>query len=97
MNIRPLQDRIVVKRTEARDSTASGLLIPDSAQEKPHEGTVVAVSRGKRREDGSLSPLDVNVGDHILIRQVYRQRDQAGGRGIPDRTRGRGARRSGRR
>ena len=66
MHIRPLHDRIVVKRIEARDSTVSGLFIPNSAQEKPQEGTVVAVSRGQRREDGSLSPLDVSVGDHIL-------------------------------
>jgi chaperonin GroES len=66
MHIRPLHDRLVVKRIEARDSTVSGLLIPNSAQEKPQEGTVVAVSRGQRREDGSLSPLDVSVGDHIL-------------------------------
>jgi chaperonin GroES len=66
MNIRALQDRIVVKRIEAKDSTAGGLFIPGSAQEKPQEGTVVAVSRGKRLEDGSLSPLDVTVGDHVL-------------------------------
>jgi chaperonin GroES len=66
MHIRPLHDRIVVKRIEARDSTVSGLFIPNSAQEKPQEGTVVAVSRGQHREDGSLSPLDVSVGDHIL-------------------------------
>lgn len=66
MNIRPLQDRIVVKRIEASDSTIGGLFIPDSAQEKPQEGTVVAVSRSQRREDGSLSPLEVNVGDHIF-------------------------------
>ena len=66
MNIRPLHDRIVVKRIEASDSTAGGLFIPDSAKEKPQEGKVVAVSRGKRLEDGSLMPLDVAVGDHIL-------------------------------
>jgi len=66
MNIRPLHDRIVVKRIEARDSTVGGLFIPDSAKEKPQEGKVVAVSRGKRLEDGSLRPLDVAVGDHIL-------------------------------
>ena len=69
MHLRPLHDRLVVKRIEARDSTVSGLFIPHSAQEKPHEGTVVAVSRGQRREDGSLRPLDVNVGDHILYGQ----------------------------
>ena len=66
MNIRPLHDRIVVKRIEASDSTGSGLFVPDGAKEKPQEGKVVAVSRGKRREDGSLNPLDVKVGDHIL-------------------------------
>jgi chaperonin GroES len=51
---------------EARDSTVGGLFIPDSAKEKPQEGKIVAVSRGKRLEDGSLNPLDVAVGDHIL-------------------------------
>lgn len=66
MNIRPLHDRIVVKRIEASDNTAGGLFIPDSAKEKPHEGKVVAVSRGKRVEDGNRIPLDVAVGDHIL-------------------------------
>ena len=66
MNIRPLHDRIVVKRREASDSTVGGLFIPDSAKEKPHEGKVVAVSRGKRLEDGRLTPLDISVGDHIL-------------------------------
>src|SRR5438105_4814393 len=66
MNIRPLHDRIVVKRIEASDSSVGGLFIPDSAKEKPQEGKVVAVSRGKRLEDGSLTPLDVAVGDHIL-------------------------------
>jgi chaperonin GroES len=66
MNIRPLHDRIVVKRIEASDSAVGGLFIPDSAKEKPHEGKVVAVSRGKRLEDGTLTPLDVAVGDHIV-------------------------------
>ena len=66
MNIRPLHDRIVVKRIEARDSPGGGLFIPDSAKEKPQEGKVVAVSRGKRLEDGSLRPLEVALGDHIL-------------------------------
>jgi chaperonin GroES len=66
MNIRPLHDRIVVKRIEASDTAVGGLFIPDSAKEKPHEGKVVAVSRGKRLEDGTLTPLDVAVGDHIV-------------------------------
>lgn len=66
MNIRPLHDGIVVKSIDASDSTAGGLFIPDSAKEKPQEGKVVAVSRGKRSENGDLIPLDVAVGDHIL-------------------------------
>ncbi len=66
MNIRPLHDRIVVRPIEVMDTTAGGLLIPDSAREKPQEGKVVAVSRGKRLEDGTRSPLDVAVGDRIL-------------------------------
>jgi chaperonin GroES len=65
MNIRPLHDRIVVRPIET-SNTVGGLFIPDSAKEKPHEGEVVAVSRGKRLEDGSVIPLDVTVGDHIL-------------------------------
>jgi chaperonin GroES len=66
MNIRPLHDRMVVKRIEANDSTVGGLFIPDSAKEKPQEGKVVAVSRGKRLEDGTLTSLEVALGDHIL-------------------------------
>jgi chaperonin GroES len=66
MDVRPLNDRIVVERIEASDSTAGGLFVPDSAKEKPQEGKVVAVSRGKRLENGSLKSLDVRVGDHIL-------------------------------
>jgi len=65
MNIRPLHDRIVVRPIEM-SGTARGLFIPDTAKEKPHEGEVIAVSRGKRLEDGSVTPLDVTVGDHIL-------------------------------
>ncbi len=66
MNIRPLDDRIVVKRIQTPDNTVGGLFIPDSAKEKPQEGKVVAVSRGKRLENGEVTPLDVSVGDHIL-------------------------------
>jgi chaperonin GroES len=66
MNIRPLHDRLVVKRIEATDEKVGGLFIPDSAKEKPQQGKVVAVSRGKRLEDGTLRPLDVALGDHIL-------------------------------
>jgi chaperonin GroES len=67
MNIRPLYDRIVVKRIEEREATRNGIVIPDSAQEKPQEGEVLAVGRGKRLEDGSLVALDVRVGDRVLF------------------------------
>ena len=68
MNIRPLYDRLVVKRIETQDEqTASGLIIPDSAKEKPQEGEVVATGKGKRLEDGKVVPLDVQVGDRILF------------------------------
>ena len=67
MNIRPLYDRIVVKRIEEQETTGSGIVIPDSAKEKPQEGEVVAVGRGKRLENGELVGLDVKVGDRILF------------------------------
>ena len=67
MNLRPLYDRIVVKRIEEKETTRNGIVIPDSAQEKPQEGEVMAVGHGKRLEDGSLTALDVKVGDRILF------------------------------
>ena len=67
MNIRPLYDRVVVKRIEEKETTRNGIVIPDSAQEKPQEGEVMAVGRGKRLEDGSLVALDVKVGDRVLF------------------------------
>ena len=67
MNIRPLYDRIVVKRIEEQETTRSGIIIPDSAQEKPQEAEVIAVGNGKRLDDGKLVPLDVKVGDRILF------------------------------
>ena len=67
MNIRPLYDRIVVKRIEQQEQMQGGLYIPDSAKEKPQEGEVVAVGKGKRLEDGKLVPLDVQAGDRILF------------------------------
>ena len=67
MNIRPLYDRIVVKRIEEQETTRNGIVIPDSAKEKPQEGEVLAVGRGKRLEDGLLVALDVKVGDRILF------------------------------
>jgi len=67
MKIRPLYDRVVVKRIDAQEEMQGGLYIPDSAKEKPQEGEVVAVGKGKRMEDGKLVPLDVQVGDRILF------------------------------
>ena len=68
MNIRPLYDRIVVKRLDEQDEkTAGGLIIPDTAKEKPQQGEVVAVGKGKRLEDGKVITLDVQVGDKILF------------------------------
>ena len=66
MNIRPLYDRIVVKRIEKDVEKVGGLFIPDSAKEKPQEGEVAAVGKGKRLEDGRLLPLDVKVGDKVI-------------------------------
>ena len=67
MNIRPLYDRIVVKRLEEQETKVGGLFIPDTAKEKPQEAEVMAVGKGKRLEDGKLIPLDVKVGDRILF------------------------------
>jgi len=68
MNIRPLYDRIVVKRVETEaEKTHGGLYIPDSAKEKPQEGEVVSVGKAKRLEDGKIVPLDVQPGDRILF------------------------------
>ncbi|MFX5570701.1 co-chaperone GroES, partial [Acinetobacter baumannii] len=67
MNIRPLYDRIVVKRIESQETKIGGLFIPDSAKEKPQEGEVFAVGQGKRLENGKLAALDVKAGDRILF------------------------------
>jgi chaperonin GroES len=67
MKIRPLYDRIVVKRIEEQESVRGGIIIPDSAKEKPQEGEVIAVGHGKRLEDGRLVALDVKDGDRILF------------------------------
>jgi len=67
MTIRPLYDRIVVKRIEEKQQMQGGLHIPDSAKEKPQEAVVTAVGKGKRLEDGTILPLDVKVGDRILL------------------------------
>lgn len=67
MKFRPLYDRVLVKRVEADERSASGLIIPDTAKEKPQEGLVVAVGLGRRLDDGTLRPLTVQAGDRILF------------------------------
>ena len=65
--IRPLQDRLIVERLEAEEKTASGLIIPDNAKEKPQRGRVIAVGKGKVRDDGTVNPVDLKEGDTILF------------------------------
>ena len=67
MKIRPLQDRILVKRIDEEAKTKGGIIIPDTAKEKPQEGKVIAVGKGKVTEDGKLQPLDVKKGDRVLF------------------------------
>ena len=67
MTFRPLHDRVLVRRVEAEEKTAGGIIIPDSAKEKPAEGEIVAVGNGARAENGTVTPLDVKVGDRVLF------------------------------
>ena len=67
MNIRPLHDRVIVRRVEEERTSAGGIVIPDSATEKPVQGEVVAVGKGKIMENGEVRPLDVKVGDKVLF------------------------------
>jgi chaperonin GroES len=67
VKIRPLQDRVIVKRIEEEEKSKGGIIIPDTAKEKPQEGKVIAVGKGKVNEDGKLIPLDVKVNDRILF------------------------------
>ncbi len=67
MKIRPLQDRVIVKRLEEEQKTAGGIIIPDTAKEKPQKGEIIAAGPGKKTEDGKLRPLDVKKGDKVLF------------------------------
>ena len=67
MKIRPLHDRVIVKRLEEERKTASGIVIPDSATEKPDQGEIIAIGKGKVLEDGTVRQLDVKVGDRVLF------------------------------
>ncbi len=67
MKIRPLQDRIIVRRIDEEETTKGGIIIPDTAKEKPQEGKVIAAGKGKVSEDGKVQPLDVKKGDRVLF------------------------------
>lgn len=67
MKIRPIHDRVIIKRLEEDRKTASGIVIPDTAAEKPEQGEVKAVGAGKRQDDGSIWPIDLKVGDRVLF------------------------------
>jgi chaperonin GroES len=67
MGFRPLHDRVLVSRIDEEEKTAGGIIIPDTAKEKPSEGKIVAVGSGSRGDDGSITPLDVKVGDRVLF------------------------------
>lgn len=67
MDFRPLHDRVVVKRVESEEKTSGGIIIPDTAKEKPQEGEVIAVGPGARGDDGKVNPLDVKAGDRVLF------------------------------
>jgi chaperonin GroES len=67
VKIRPLQDRVIVQRIEEEERTKGGLIIPDTAKEKPQEGKIIAVGKGKLNEDGKITPLDVKVNDRVLF------------------------------
>ena len=69
MKVKPLQDRVLVKRIEKEEKTAGGIIIPDTAKEKPSEGKVIAVGPGKVTEDGKVRPLDVKAGDLVLFQK----------------------------
>ena len=84
MKFRPLHDRLLVRRVEQEAKSTGGIIIPDTAQEKPMEGEVIAVGPGARGEDGKVHPLDVKTGDRVLLRRVEQEAKTAGGILIPD-------------
>ena len=67
MNIRPLQDRVIVQRIQEEEKSKGGIIIPDTAKEKPQEGKIIAVGKGKVGDDGKVAPLDVKVNDRVLF------------------------------
>ena len=83
MKFRPLHDRVVVRRLEGEEKTKGGIIIPDTAKEKPQEGEIIAVGPGGRDENGKLTPIDVKTGDKDPVRQVERHRGQDRRPGTP--------------
>jgi chaperonin GroES len=79
MNIRPLHDRVIVRRTEEEKTTASGLIIPDSATEKPSKGEILAAGNGRINDNGDVLALDVKVGDQVLFGQFTGTEIKVGG------------------
>jgi chaperonin GroES len=79
LKMRPLHDRIMVKQLAEEEKTAGGIIIPDTAKEKPHQGKVVAVGKGKIMEDGSVRPLDLKVGDKVLFEKFAGSTVKVGG------------------
>jgi chaperonin GroES len=79
MKVRPLHDRILVRRIEEEEKTKGGLIIPDTAKEKPQEGKVIAVGKGRVAEDGKLRPLDVRKGDRVLFTKYAGSEIEVGG------------------
>ena len=79
MKVRPLHDRILVRRIEEEEKTKGGLIIPDTAKEKPQEGKVIAVGKGRVAEDGKLRPLDVHKGDRVLFSKYSGSEIEVGG------------------
>ena len=67
MKFRPLHDRVLVESLDSEEKTSGGIIIPDTAKEKPQEGKVIAVGPGSKSEDGKITPMDVKVGDHVLF------------------------------
>ena len=84
MKFRPLGDRVLVKRVEEETKTKGGIIIPDSAKEKPQEGEVIAAGPGARDESGKLVPLDLKAGDRVLVKRVEEEEKTKGGIIIPD-------------
>ena len=84
MKFRPLHDRVVVKRIDAEEKTAGGIIIPDTAKEKPSQGEVIAVGPGGRDEAGKLIPIDLKVGDRVLFGKWSGTEVKIDGAGTPD-------------